>query len=184
MTTSQKLAIRSSEIRQRLNEIAGLETDKVTDAIRAESDTLRAELNTVESQHRAALASEGDDEARAAGGFDNGDGEPAEVRALLGRVGIGDYLRPAAAGIGLSGAPVELAGALKVTAVGPSGGVAVPWTVLAGPEHRSAPERRAFTTDRAKRRAAGAAADPAASFRHGHHGYARRADRFGAHWHF
>ena len=146
MTTSQKLAIRSSEIRQRLNEIAGLETDAVTDAIRAESEGLRTELGAVEVQYRAALTTEGAEEHRIAGDFDNGDGEPAEVRALLSRVGIGDYLRPAVAGIGLSGAPVELASALKVSAVGPSGGVAVPWTMLAGPEHRGAPERRAFTT--------------------------------------
>ena len=37
MTTAQKLAIRLSEIRQRLNEIAGLEGDAVTDEIRAEA---------------------------------------------------------------------------------------------------------------------------------------------------
>ena len=61
---------------------------------------------------------------------------------------IADYLNPAAGGIGLSGAAVELAGALKVSAVGSSGGIAVPWRVLAGaaPEARQAPESRAFTT--------------------------------------
>ena len=40
VTNSQKLAIRSSEIRSRLNVIAGMDVADVTDEIRAESDTL------------------------------------------------------------------------------------------------------------------------------------------------
>ena len=39
MTTAQKLEVRASEIRQRLNEISGLEGDKLTDEIRSESET-------------------------------------------------------------------------------------------------------------------------------------------------
>ena len=140
MTPSQKLAIRSSEIRSRLNEIAALETDKVTDEIRIESETLRGELGTTETQYRAALTAEGVDEAEQRGAFGDGDGETAEVRSLLTRVSLGDYLRPAAAGIGLAGAPIELAAALAVPSVGAGGGIAVPWAMLAGPEHR------AFTT--------------------------------------
>ena len=94
-------------------------------------------------------------ESRAAGDFENGDGEPAEVRALIGRVTIADYLTPAASGLGLTGVPVELASALAVPIVGPKGGVAVPWNLFELPEHRAAPrvgsgpaafaERRAFT---------------------------------------
>ena len=147
MKTSQKLAVRSSEIRSRLNEIAALETDKVTDDIRNEAETLRTELGTVETQYRAALAGEADDESRAAGDFGNGDGEPAEVRALIGRVNIGDYLNPAAAGTGLFGAAVELASALEIPIVGASGGVLVPWRMLECPEHRAEPtrEQRAYT---------------------------------------
>ena len=150
MTASQKLAIRSSEIRSRLNEISGLAPDAVTDEVKTESEALRAELGTVETQHRAALTVEGAAELEAEGQFGNGDGEPAEVRALLSKVTIGDYLAPAAAGTGIHGAAVELAGALSCATAGASGGVAVPWRVLAGgaPEARSAPpvERRAFTT--------------------------------------
>ena len=41
MTNAQKLEVRASEIRQRLNEISGLEGDKLTDEIRSESDTLQ-----------------------------------------------------------------------------------------------------------------------------------------------
>lgn len=114
MFRSQTLAIRLSEIRQRLNEVAGLEGDALTDEIRAEADKLTGEYRDKETQHRAALVAESDDERAAEGIFGNSDGEPAEVRALLGRVRLPDYLGAAAAGLGLSGAPVELAAALAV----------------------------------------------------------------------
>ena len=148
MTNAQKLAIRLSEIRQRLNDIAGLEPDAMTDEVRAEADTLAGEYKGAETQHRSALIAEGDEARAAEGEFGAGDGTPAEVRALMDRVTIGSYLAPAAAGIGLSGAAVELAGALEVPTHGPSGGVAVPWTVLGRGlgEQRAAPERRAFTS--------------------------------------
>ena len=148
MTSAMKLAVRLSEIRQRLNEIAGLADDGMTDEVRAEADKLATEFKNAETQHRSALIAEGDEARAAEGAFGDGDGEPAEVRALLSRVTIGDYLAPAAAGIGIVGAAVELAGALEVPAAGGSGGVAVPWTVLGRGlgERRAAPERRAFTT--------------------------------------
>ena len=148
MTNAQKLAIRLSEIRQRLNEIAGLEPDAVTDEVRAEADRLAGEYRTGETQHRSALIAEGEEAAAAEGAFGAGDGEPAEVRALLDRVRLPDYLNAAAAGIGLAGAPAELAAALAVPTVGPGGGIAIPWRMLAGPEPeaRTVPEARAFTT--------------------------------------
>ena len=148
MTNSQKLAVRLSEIRQRLNEISGLADNAMTDEIRAETDRLTAEYRGKETQHRAAIVAEGEEEAEARGAFGNGDGEPAEVRALLDRITIGDYLSPAAAGGALMGAPAELAAALSLPTAGAKGGVAVPWTVLGRGlgEQRAAPERRAFTT--------------------------------------
>lgn len=127
MTRSQTLAVRLSEIRQRLNEIAGFEGDTLTDEIRAESDRLTAEYRDKETQHRAAIVAEGEEEGRDAGSFGNGDGEPAEVRALMGRIRLSDYLAPAAAGTGLAGAPIELAAALEAPTAGGSGGVAIPW---------------------------------------------------------
>ena len=148
MTNAQKLAIRLSEIRSKLNELAGLDT--VTDEQRNEIDTLTAEYQGKEAQHRAAIVTEADEQRAAAGDFGNGDGEPAETRALMQRVTLSDYLAPAAAGLGLTGAAVELAGALKVPTAGKGGGPAVPWEVLAAgrPEPRQArdPEGRAFTT--------------------------------------
>ena len=146
MTPLQKHSIRLSEIRSRLNAIAELEGDAVTDDIRNEAEGLRVELSTTETQYRAALAAEGIEQGALAGEFGNGDGEPAEVRALLGRVSIGDYLNAAAARNAIAGAPAELAAALEVPTVGASGGVAIPWAILALPERRAAPERRAYTT--------------------------------------
>ena len=148
MTNAQRLALRLSEIRQRLNEIAGLEGDAFTDEIRAEADKLTGEYRDKETQHRAAIVAEGEEQRAAEGEHGNGDGEPAEVRALIERVGLHDYLTPAASGIGLVGAPAELAAALKVPAVGASGGIAIPWRMLETPELRAAPRRedRAFTT--------------------------------------
>ena len=150
MTSSQKLEVRLSAIRQRLNAIAGLEGDAMTDEIRVEADALTAEFEVKETQFRAATIAEGDEQRRAEGEFGAGDGEPAETRALLARVHLPDYLGAAAAGIGLAGAPVELAAALESPIVGASGGVAIPWRILAGPapvEMRRDPvEARAFTS--------------------------------------
>ena len=152
MTKSQKLSIRLSEIRQRLNEVAGLEGDALTDEIRAESDRLTAEYRDKETQHRAAIVAEGEEQRAAEGEHGNGDGEPAEVRALLSRVNIGDYLIPAKAGIGLTGPAAELNAAFKVGTAGQSGGILIPWRMLETPELRAAPavrrdpEGRAFTT--------------------------------------
>ena len=150
MTNAQKLAVRLSEIRQRLNEIAGLEGDAVTDEIRAEADKLTTEYRDKETQHRAAIVAEGEEQRAAEGEHGNGDGEPAEVRALLSRVGIGDYLIPAKGGIGLAGPAAELNAVYQLPVSGPSGGIIVPWRMLECPEHRAAPaprgEPRAFTT--------------------------------------
>ena len=150
MTTAQKIQLRLSEVRSRMAEISILEGSSYTDEIRNEQGTLLAEFRDLESRHTAAIVSEGAEQATAAGQFGNGDGEPAEVRALLDRVHLVDYLAPAAGGLGLAGAPWELAAALKVPAVGPGGGVAVPWRMLLGQEMRTqrpdGTEHRAFTT--------------------------------------
>ena len=147
MTTRQKLELRLSKVRTRLNEIAGLEGDDFTPEVREETATLEAEYGDLEVRHRAAILSEGAEEAEAVGLFEDGseDGDTAEVRALLGRVSFSDYMKAAAQGGGLRGAALELASALGVPAEGPGGGVAVPWRMfLADPLGK--PEARAFTT--------------------------------------
>ena len=149
MTNAQKLALRLSEIRQKLNELSG--KDELTEAEENEMRSLSADYPKLEERHRAALISEAADEAAARGDDEDsrGDGEAAEVRRLRESVRLTDYLNPAAGGVGLSGAAVELAAALEVPTVGAGGGVAVPWSVLETPELRADetdPEKRAFTT--------------------------------------
>ena len=61
MTARQKLEVRASEIRQRLNEVAGLEGDGLTDEIRTESDGLQTEYRDVETRLRAAIVAESEE---------------------------------------------------------------------------------------------------------------------------
>ena len=146
MTNRQKIELKLSEIRQRLNEISGIEGDDFTDEIRGEADALQGEYKNLEVRHRAAITSEAEDEARMAGQFRD-DAEGAEIRQLMSAVSISDYLSRAAAGVGIEGRAKELNAALEVEAIGKSGGICIPWVVLAGPqpERREAPEQRAFT---------------------------------------
>ena len=60
MTNSQRLTIRASEIRQRLNTISGLEGDALTDEVRAEETALQTEYRDTETKLRAAIASDPD----------------------------------------------------------------------------------------------------------------------------
>ena len=138
MTNSQKLAIRLSEIRQRLNEIAGLEADAMNDEIRGEADRLATEYKGAETQHRSALIAEGEEQRAAADGFanGNGDGEAAEVRALRGRVRIGEYVSAAVDQRVAEGAEAELNAALGMR------GNAFPLSLLA-----PAPVEARATTD-------------------------------------
>ena len=139
MTTKQKIELRLSKVRARLNEIAGLEGEDFTAEVREESAQLEAEFGDLEVRHRAAIISEGQEEESALGRFPDGsqDSDGAELRSLLGRVSLADYLHPALAGVGIGGAAAELADALGVPTMGKGGGVAVPWRIL---------EDRAFTT--------------------------------------
>ena len=63
MTNSQRLTVRSSEIRAKLNELSGL--DELTDEQRSQIDTLTQEYRDAEAQLRAAVISEGEEEKRA-----------------------------------------------------------------------------------------------------------------------
>ena len=112
MTNAQKLAIRLSEIRTKLNELSGVES--LTDEQRAEIDALTGEYQAKEAQHRAAIVSEADEARAAEGAFGNGDGEPAEVRALRGRVRVGEYVSAAIEERMADGAEAEYNAALKM----------------------------------------------------------------------
>ncbi len=94
MTNTQRLTIRASEIRQRLNEIAGLEGDALTDEIRAESDKLTGEYTDTETQLRAAVAADGIETTVT---VPTEDAEARERRELRGRVSLADYIGAAVA---------------------------------------------------------------------------------------
>ena len=151
MTRKQKIELRLSEVRTRLNEISGLEGDAFTDEIRTEADKLKTEFSDLETRHQAAIISEGDEQRKLEADNPNftPDGESKEIRELIEKVSIADYLSPAAAGSGITGAAAELNAALEVPVVGKSGGVAIPWRVLLTDERREADqgetEKRAFT---------------------------------------
>ena len=112
MTTAQKLAIRLSEIRSKLNELSGL--DELTDEQRNELDSLTSEYQQKEAQHRGAIVAEADEQRAAEGAFGNGDGEPAEVRALLDRVRVSEYVSAAVEQRMAVGAESELNAALGI----------------------------------------------------------------------
>lgn len=136
MTKRQKLQLEQSEKRQKINELLAL--DELTDEQRNELNSLTKRMQQIEVELRAAIVTEGEEEAETRGMFgNNGDGESAEVRQLLGTVTLADYLGSASAGGGIEGRAAELNSALKLPVAGKTGGVAVPWEVL---------ETRAFTT--------------------------------------
>ena len=117
MTTAQKIALALSKCKQRLNEIANLDGDAVTEEVRNEADKLTDEYRNLETQHRAALVVEADEQRAAADDFAagaNGDGETAEVRALRGRVRVGEYVGAAIEQRAVDGAEGEYNAALKM----------------------------------------------------------------------
>ena len=106
MTESQRLTVRASEIRQRLNEIAGLEGDALTDEIRAEGDTLNTEYRDVETKLRAAVVAE-DQPA----GEHRDDTMDAETRAFVqvrNRTRLGRYFEAFLDQTPLTGAEAEV----------------------------------------------------------------------------
>ena len=111
MTNAQKITLRLSEVRSRLNEIAGLEGDGFTDEIRSEAEKLTNEYRDLETRHRAAIISEGETETRA-----KDDGEGREVRQLVGRSSLAVYLSGAARQVNVDGAEAELRSALNLDA--------------------------------------------------------------------
>ena len=126
MTESQRLQIRQSEIRERLNTFAAT-ADPLTEEQRAEVNTLTAEFTDVETKWRAATIAEAERLEMFATDPEP-DAEEREKRALAGRARLGAYLDAAKGGIGVSGAEAELADAHECRAAG--GGVAVPWAIL------------------------------------------------------
>ena len=124
MTNAQRLSIRQSEIRQRLNELSNPDNE-LGDEGKQELDSLFKELNDLEPKLRAAIASEQEAiESRNVGNGDSGDSRLDELRRAA---PVSEYVRQAVNGGTLEGAPKELNDELKITAVrGQGGGVLMP----------------------------------------------------------
>ena len=129
MTVTQRIQIRQSEIRQRLNELASPEAES-TDETRSEIDTLMAEISSLEVKLRAAITAEQEEiEARNDGNPETSDPRLDDLRQ---RATVSEYIRQAINGQPLDGACRELNDALGITAVrGQGGGALMPVEQLA-----------------------------------------------------
>ena len=107
MTNSQRLQVRLSEIRSRLNEIAGLADDQLTDEVRAETDRLSTEYRNKETQFRAATIAEGEAEQRARQDAPP-DAEQRQRVELRSKASLTAFLQSAIAGRRVAGAELEL----------------------------------------------------------------------------
>lgn len=124
MKASQKLALRLSEVRQKLNELLAI--DAPSEEQRSELASLTQEYQKLEPEYRAALIAESD--AGAQTETREEDGESAEYRALVERSQLGAYLCEAASGRELKdGAEAELRAEVFGDAARPG---LVPWDVL------------------------------------------------------
>ena len=135
MLESQKLQMRLSEIRERLNTMGG-DGDEVE--YRAEeADGLTTEYRELESKFRVALVQEADEiEATPTGDLD---GEGRESRALEQAIECRHYIEAALTDAPLSGEAREYNDANRLTGVGTQ----LPWAALLSPEARA--EMRAAT---------------------------------------
>ena len=128
MLQSQKLALRASEIRARLNSLGG---EELTDETRSELDTLTVEYRDVESKIRAALVSE---DVPAETPPENA--ETRETREVLGRANISGIFEAALSGKQPDGAEAEIQKELNLD------GNAVPLSLLRRHEGGEGLERR------------------------------------------
>ena len=143
MTNGQRLQVRASQIRQKLNELAG--ADELTDEQRSEIDTLTTEFADVETRMRAAIVAEGAEGAQHEDRFKAEDAEVRERREIRQKTGLKDYLIAAC-----SGAPVQGAAAEFNAACGVAAGDHVPRELFDGParemrQAQIAAEHRAVT---------------------------------------
>ena len=111
MTNDQKIRLRLSQVRGRLNDIAGIED--LTDEIRSEAEALHTELNDLSIRERALIPSEGITETR-----DTGlDAEARERLELRSKASLTAYIRAALSGGLVSGPEAELRDAAGVSGV-------------------------------------------------------------------
>ena len=110
MTNAQRLTVRSSEIRAKLNELSNV--DDLSDEQRAEIDTLSTEYRDVEAKLRAATVAEAEEETRAL--ETEPDAEMRERIELRSQANLTNYLTAALAGRSADGAEAELQAAAGI----------------------------------------------------------------------
>ena len=138
MTTKMKLELEQSTAKESLLKLVAIPHADRTDEQTGEMETLTARLQSIEPEIRAALTLEGLEQSQALGQLsDVATPEQSEIRGLLQRVQIGDYLSPALGGVGLTGVPAELNSALSIETAGADGSVPIPWVALLGTEQRA-----------------------------------------------
>ena len=111
MTPAQKITLRLSQVRTRLNEISGLEGDAFTDEIRTEAGALQNEYSDLEVRHQAAIVAEGEPETRDLNGPDAEMRERIELRS---QASLTNYLTAAISGRQVAGAEAELQSAAGI----------------------------------------------------------------------
>ena len=104
MTNAQRLELRASEIRQRLNELSGMA--ELTDETRSEMDALAIEYADVERQKRAAIIA--GDTPPETPEPESGDAETREIADMIERAEIRNYLVSAALSNPVDGVEREL----------------------------------------------------------------------------
>ena len=104
MTNLQKITLRLSEVRTRLNEISVLEGEALTEKISAESETLQTEYKELETRNRAAIIAENDDTEI----VKTEDAEIRELRQLTEKSNIGDIFSAAVEHRNTAGETAEL----------------------------------------------------------------------------
>ena len=129
MTNTQKLQLRQSEIRERLNELSNPESE-LTENGKTELNKLMAEMADLEPKLRAAITAEQETiEARNDSASDSGDPRLDDLRK---RASVSEYIRQAVNGQPLDGACRELNDELRIVPVrGQGGGCLMPVEQLA-----------------------------------------------------
>ena len=89
MKTSQKLSLKLSETRERLNHIGTLEGDDYSPEVRAEEQKLQESYPTLERRYRSALIGEGGQDN---GKLDQTDTKGRKLRSLVGKASLVNYL--------------------------------------------------------------------------------------------
>ena len=106
MDELNKLEIRRSEIRQRMNEISGL--DDLSEGVIAEEEKLRDEYQKLEIRARAAKIAADLDDKQAKEAFQDDDKKGKELAELRQGVSLGKYLSAIADGRSPDGKEAEL----------------------------------------------------------------------------